>query len=53
MIFLWVIWFWILITIIIDIFRSHDLPGCGQGPVVRVHLRALRARTARGTGSSR
>ena len=27
MIFLWVIWFWILITIIIDIFRSHDLPG--------------------------
>ena len=27
MIFLWVIWFWILITIIIDIFRSHDLSG--------------------------
>jgi hypothetical protein len=26
-IFLWVIWFWILITIIIDIFRSHDLGG--------------------------
>jgi ABC-type multidrug transport system fused ATPase/permease subunit len=26
-IFLWVIWFWILITIIIDIFRSHDLSG--------------------------
>ncbi len=27
MIFLWVIWFWILITIIIDVFRSHDLSG--------------------------
>ncbi len=27
MIFLWVFWFWILITIIIDIFRSHDLSG--------------------------
>ena len=26
-IFLWVIWFWILITIIIDLFRSHDLSG--------------------------
>src|SRR5271169_3950497 len=25
--FLWVIWFWILITIIIDLFRSHDLSG--------------------------
>ncbi len=27
MIFLWVIWFWILITIVIDLFRSHDLSG--------------------------
>ena len=27
MIFLWVIWFWILITIIVDLFRSHDLSG--------------------------
>ena len=27
MIFLWVIWFWVLITIIIDLFRSHDLSG--------------------------
>ena len=26
-IFLWVIWFWILITILIDLFRSHDLSG--------------------------
>src|SRR4249920_916946 len=27
MIFLWVIWFWVLITIVIDLFRSHDLSG--------------------------
>jgi len=27
MIFLWVIWFWILITIFIDLFHSHDLSG--------------------------
>ena len=26
-IFLWVIWFWVLITIFIDLFRSHDLNG--------------------------
>jgi hypothetical protein len=26
-IFLWVIWFWILITVFIDIFRSLDLSG--------------------------
>jgi membrane protein implicated in regulation of membrane protease activity len=26
-IFLWVIWFWVLITVFIDIFRSHDLSG--------------------------
>ena len=25
--FLWVLWFWILIWIFIDIFRSHDLSG--------------------------
>jgi ABC-type multidrug transport system fused ATPase/permease subunit len=25
--FLWVMWFWILITIFIDIFRSHDMSG--------------------------
>ena len=29
-IFLWVIWFWILITIFIDIFRSQDLSGWGK-----------------------
>jgi hypothetical protein len=27
MIFVWVIWFWVLITIFIDLFRSHDLSG--------------------------
>jgi len=26
-VFLWVIWFWILITVFIDIFRSSDLSG--------------------------
>jgi len=29
-IFLWVIWFWILITVFVDIFRSHDLSGWGK-----------------------
>ena len=28
--FLWVIWFWILITVIIDIFHSSDLSGGGK-----------------------
>ena len=27
LIFLWVLWFWVLITVIIDLFRSHDLSG--------------------------
>ena len=27
MIFLWVLWFWVLITVMIDLFRSHDLSG--------------------------
>jgi Short C-terminal domain/Phospholipase_D-nuclease N-terminal len=26
-VFLWVLWFWILVMVIIDIFRSHDLSG--------------------------
>lgn len=26
-IFLWVMWIWILITVMLDIFRSHDLSG--------------------------
>lgn len=29
-IFLWVLWFWILITIFVDIFRSSDLSGWGK-----------------------
>jgi ABC-type multidrug transport system fused ATPase/permease subunit len=29
-IFLWVIWFWILITVFVDIFRSHDLSGVSK-----------------------
>jgi len=29
-VFLWVIWFWILITVFIDIFRSHDLSGVAK-----------------------
>jgi hypothetical protein len=29
-IFLWVMWFWILITVFIDIFRGHDLSGWGK-----------------------
>jgi hypothetical protein len=28
--FLWIIWFWILIYVFIDIFRSHDLSGWGK-----------------------
>src|ERR1700758_4188285 len=28
--FLWVMWFWILISVFIDIFRSHDLSGWGK-----------------------
>ncbi len=27
MIFLWVLWFWVLITVLIDLFRSRDLSG--------------------------
>ena len=27
MIFLWVLWFWVLITVMIDLFRSRDLSG--------------------------
>ena len=29
-IFLWVIWIWILITVFINIFRSQDLSGWGK-----------------------
>jgi type VI protein secretion system component VasK len=30
LIFLWVLWFWVLITVFIDIFRSNDLSGWGK-----------------------
>jgi Short C-terminal domain/Phospholipase_D-nuclease N-terminal len=29
-VFLWVIWFWVLITVFIDIFRSADLSGVAK-----------------------
>jgi len=29
-IFLWILWFWILIYVFIDIFRSHDLSGVAK-----------------------
>jgi len=29
-IFLWILWIWIVIWILIDIFRSHDLSGWGK-----------------------
>ena len=29
-VFLWVVWIWILITVFIDIFRSHDLSGVAK-----------------------
>jgi Short C-terminal domain/Phospholipase_D-nuclease N-terminal len=28
--FLWIAWFWILITVFADIFRRHDLSGLGK-----------------------
>jgi hypothetical protein len=28
--FAWLIWFWILITILIDVFRRHDVSGWGK-----------------------
>ena len=29
-IFIWILWIWILIYVLIDIFRSHDLSGWGK-----------------------
>jgi len=29
-VFLWIVWFWILITVFIDIFRSRDLSGSAK-----------------------
>jgi hypothetical protein len=28
--FAWVIWFWMLITVLMDVFRRHDLSGWGK-----------------------
>ena len=28
--FAWVIWFWILIRVLVDVFRRHDLSGVGK-----------------------
>ncbi|HEX4526370.1 MAG TPA: PLDc N-terminal domain-containing protein [Gaiellaceae bacterium] len=28
--FIWILWFWLLITIFADIFRRHDLSGFGK-----------------------
>ncbi|HET8741718.1 MAG TPA: SHOCT domain-containing protein, partial [Gaiella sp.] len=28
--FLWIMWFWLLITVFADIFRRHDLSGWGK-----------------------
>src|ERR1051325_7340443 len=28
--FAWVIWFWILIRVLVDVFRRHDLSGWGK-----------------------
>jgi Short C-terminal domain/Phospholipase_D-nuclease N-terminal len=28
--FMWVIWIWILITVLMDVFRRHDLSGWGK-----------------------
>jgi predicted PurR-regulated permease PerM len=29
-IFLWVAWFWILISVVVDVFRRHDISGWGK-----------------------
>jgi hypothetical protein len=28
--FMWVIWIWILVTVLIDVFRRHDISGWGK-----------------------
>ena len=28
--FAWVIWIWLLITVLVDVFRRHDLSGWGK-----------------------
>ena len=44
---LFFIWIWLLISVFIDIFRSHDLSGWRQGAVGAVHHRAALPRRAR------
>lgn len=29
--FIWIAWFWLFISVVVDIFRSHDLSGWGKG----------------------
>ena len=29
--FAWVIWIWLLITVLVDVFRRHELSGWGKG----------------------
>jgi hypothetical protein len=40
--FLWILWSWILLTVFIDIFRGHNLPGFAK---------ALNPRQARVSGA--
>ena len=35
-IFLFVVWFWLLITVIADLFRRHDISGLGRAVCVIV-----------------
>jgi hypothetical protein len=28
--FVWILWFWLLFTVVVDIFRRHDLSGWGK-----------------------
>jgi Short C-terminal domain/Phospholipase_D-nuclease N-terminal len=31
LLFAWIIWFWLLITVFADLFRRHDISGWGKG----------------------
>ncbi len=39
--FAFVVWLWILFTVLADIFRRHDAVGVGQGPLDHLHHRAF------------
>ena len=45
--FMFIVWFWLLITVFGDIFRSDDLGGLAEGSVDHLHRRV---HLARGTG---